>query len=174
MNILKSLSFMLILLALVGTSNVYAQDEDEGLERLPDLELKNLGNKTINVSSYGDNGKITVFSFWATWCIPCKKELNNIADVYEDWQDDYDVEVIAVATDDSRTVAKVKPYVNGKAWDYDVLYDTNQKFQRAIGFQTVPYTVVVDEDGDIMYEHSGYVEGDENELEEIIKELLED
>ena len=65
MNILKSLSFMLILLALVGTSSVYAQDEDEGLERLPDLELKNLDNKTVNVSSYGENGKITVFSFWA-------------------------------------------------------------------------------------------------------------
>jgi len=165
---------MLMLLALVCSSNLYAQDEDEGLERLPDLELKNLDNKTVNVSSYGENGKITVFNFWATWCIPCKKELNNIADVYEDWQDDYDVEVIAVATDDQRTVAKVKPYVNGKAWDYGVLYDTNQKFQRAIGFQTVPYTIVVDEDGDIMYEHSGYVEGDENELEEIIKELLED
>jgi len=173
MNIVKQLCFLLLLVGFAA-GNLQAQDDDDGLERLPDLKLQNLAKKSVNVADYGENKKITVFSFWATWCVPCKKELNNLAELYEDWQDDYDVEIIAVATDDQRSVSRVKPYVDGKGWDYEVLYDTNQEFQRAIGFQTVPFTLVVDEDGDIMYEHSGYVEGDEYELEEVIKELLED
>ncbi len=172
MKFVKQLCFALALMSVVAV-NVFAQDADEEIERLPEISLKNMDGKQVNVSDYGENKKITILSFWATWCAPCKKELNNIAELYEDWQNDYDVEVIAVSTDDARTVAKVKPYVNGQGWDYEVLLDSNEDLKRALNFQTVPFTLVVDHEGDIMYEHSGYVEGDEYELEEVIEELYE-
>lgn len=145
----------------------------QGQDKLPEISLNNTEGEKVDVAEYGNNEKITVFNFWATWCTPCKKELNNIAEMYEDWQDDYNVEVIAVSIDDAKTTSRVKAYVNGQAWDYDVLLDSNQDLKRALNFQTVPYTIVVDQEGNIVDRHTGYVEGDEYELEEKIAELAE-
>lgn len=140
-------------------------------KQLPSLSLNDLYGKKVNVADYGKNNKITVLSFWATWCSPCKKELNNISYMYEDWQDDYDMELVAISIDDMRNVSKVKTYVDGQAWDYDVLLDTNEDLKRMMNFQTVPYTVLINQEGRIVYTHSGYVEGDEFILEDHIKEL---
>lgn len=133
---------------------------------LPELTLEDVDGNKVNVADFAKNGKITIISFWATWCSPCKKELNNIAELYEDWQAEFDLELVAVSVDDQRASARVKPYVDGQAWEYTVLLDKNQDLQRALNFQSVPYTIVVDENGEIIYTHSGYVEGDEYELED--------
>ncbi|HAP31268.1 MAG TPA: thiol:disulfide interchange protein, partial [Flavobacteriales bacterium] len=79
---------------------------------LPKVDLKTLDNNTFNTSDFDNDGKPIVISFWATWCKPCIKELNNIAEVYEDWQDETGVKVIAISIDDARNMSKVKPKVN--------------------------------------------------------------
>ncbi len=140
---------------------------------LPDVELTNIEGAKVNISDYAKNGKITVFSFWATWCSPCKKELNNIAEVYEDWQEEYDMELVAISIDDQRNASKIKPYVNGQAWEYEVLLDVNEDLKRYLNFQTVPYTFVLDQNGEVVYKHTGYVEGDEYILEDKLIELTE-
>lgn len=141
-------------------------------KELPSLVLTDINGKKINVADYGKNGKITVISFWATWCSPCKKELNNISYLYEDWQEDYNMELVAISIDDVRNTSKVKTYVDGQAWEYDVLLDTNEDLKRMMNFQTVPFTVLINKDGRIVYTHAGYVEGDEFILEEKIKALM--
>jgi thiol-disulfide isomerase/thioredoxin len=123
------------------------------------------------VADLGKTGKITVLDFWATWCVPCKKELNNINELYEDWQKKYNVSIVAVSIDDSRSSTKVKPYAEGQRWTYDVLLDVNQDLKRDLNIQSVPFTVVIDQSGKIVYSHSGYTEGDENILEDAIAGL---
>ncbi len=163
---LTIISCLVLIAALSFSAN--AQD------RLPDLELNTVEGETVNISSYGENGKITIFSFWATWCAPCKKELNNISELAEGWAEDLNTEVIAVNIDDQRNLAKVKPYVDGRAWEFPCLTDPNEDLKRALNFQSIPFTLVVDQEGDIVYEHSGYVDGDEYELEEFLEELNEE
>lgn len=155
---------LVVLVLCFVTAGVQAQDTNE----LPDITLSTPDGDEINVQDYATNGKITVINFWATWCVPCRKELNNIAEIYPDWVEDYDMELIAVSTDDSRTASNVGPYVDGKGWEYEVLLDVNEELKRALNFQSVPATLVVNAEGDIIYEHTGYVEGDEYELEKII------
>ena len=79
-----------------------------------------------------DDDKITVLSFWATWCVPCINELDAISDIYEEWQEDLNVEVIAVSTDDSRTQKRIRPMINGKGWEYKILLDKNNDLKRAL------------------------------------------
>lgn len=142
-----------------------------GEKSLPSIELNDINNKKINVADYAKSGQITVLSFWATWCIPCKKELTNMAELYEEWQKKYNLKVVAVSIDDSRNVTKVKPYVEGQRWEYDVLLDVNQDLKRSLNIQSVPFTLLVDATGKVVYSHSGYVDGDEYILEDEIKKV---
>lgn len=162
MNHLKFVSLVFVLL-LGMTLN--AQNT------MPEVSVKDLNGASVAIKDYVDNGKITVFSFWATWCSPCKRELDAIADYYEDWQADYNMELVAVTIDNARALPKVKPMVESKGWEYDILSDVNEDLKRSLNFQTVPMTFVVDQNGKIVYTHSGYNPGDEYELEEKLKEL---
>ena len=140
---------------------------------LHNLTIESLGGKKINIKELGTNGKISVFSFWATWCKPCKKELNNIAEIYEEWQDNYNVQVIAVSIDDARTASKVKTYVDGQSWDYTVLLDPNGDLKRAMGVNNPPHTFVLNGKNEIVWQHNGYADGDEDELFEVIQKTAE-
>lgn len=140
-------------------------------KKLPAITLSDVNGNKVDLSQLNKDGKIIILDFWATWCVPCKKELTNIMELYEEWQKAYNVELVAVSIDDARNTTKVKPMVEGLAWPYLVLLDPNQDLKRILGFQNVPYVVITDRDGNIVYQHTGYVEGDEFELEDRLKEL---
>ncbi|MDG1842000.1 MAG: TlpA disulfide reductase family protein [Crocinitomicaceae bacterium] len=136
---------------------------------LPSIELKDMKGKTVNISELGLDGPI-VISFWATWCSPCKKELNTINEIYQDWQDETGVTLVAVSIDDSKTKNNVPIYVNGKGWEYIVLMDPNGDLKRAMGVNNVPHTFLVNKEGKIVYSHNNYASGDEEILyDEILK-----
>ncbi len=138
-------------------------------QTLPNIEIKDLNGNTVKVNELG-NGKLTVISFWATWCGPCIKELDNVADVYPEWQEKFGAQVIAVSIDDARNSLKVKPVAKGHGWDYQILLDENKQFFTAMNGTNPPLTFVVSPAGHIVYTHQGYVEGAELELEKFLKE----
>ncbi|MCB0484158.1 MAG: TlpA family protein disulfide reductase [Flavobacteriales bacterium] len=138
---------------------------------LPAIDVKDLKGAAFNTSNINNDGKPIVISFWATWCSPCKRELNNIAEVYPDWQEETGVKLVAISIDDARNAQKVKPYINGQSWDYEVYIDQNSDFKRAMGVNNVPHTFLIDGNGRIVWQHNSYAEGDENELYEKIKLL---
>jgi thiol-disulfide isomerase/thioredoxin len=138
---------------------------------LPSVEVKTLYGETINIQKIENSGKPIVISFWATWCKPCKKELNAIAEVYEEWQDETGVKLIAISIDDTRSMTKVAPYVNSSDWDYEVYLDPNRDLARAMGVSTVPHTFLLNGANKIVWQHKGYVDGDEDELLEQIEKI---
>jgi peroxiredoxin len=141
-------------------------------EQLPSIELKDIDGNTVNIQDFGNNGKITIISFWATWCGPCIKELDNMNELYEDWVEDYGLELIAVSVDDARNIPKVKPMVNGRGWPYNVLLDENRDLSRALNVSNPPMTFLIDKEGNIVYKHTGYTEGAEYKLLDEIKKLV--
>ncbi len=138
--------------------------------KLPNVYLKNLKGKTINVGSFNKSNKITIVSFWATWCGPCVKELNAIKKEYPKWQKELGVQLVAVSIDDARTKNRVRALVKGKGWKYNVLLDSNQELKRNMNIANVPYTVVL-KNGEIVYKHSSYTPGFEKELYKKLKAL---
>ena len=161
----KKILFSFLTIALFTTVS-FAQTRS-----LPNKEVKTLDGNNFNIRSLSNNGNPIVISFWATWCKPCKKELNNIAEVYEDWQDETGVKLVAISIDDTRSMSKVNPYVNSSDWDYEVYLDPNSDFKRAMGVSTVPHTFLLNGKNEIVWQHKGYVDGDEDELLEQIKKI---
>ncbi|MBK7873124.1 MAG: TlpA family protein disulfide reductase [Saprospiraceae bacterium] len=137
---------------------------------IPSVEVKTLDGQAVDIQKITNNGKLVILSFWATWCKPCQLELDAMADLYEDWQEQYNVEIIAITIDTQRALPKVGPMVETKGWPYTILSDANQQLKNALNFQTIPQTFLVDANGNVIYAHSGYVPGDEYELEKKIKE----
>lgn len=159
---------LLAAFCLVASLTTMAQNN----QTMPEIILKDVNGKVKNVNDYSKTGKITIISFWATWCTPCKKELSNLNELYEDWKAKYNLELVAISTDNSRNVPKVKPFVDGQGWDFDCLLDINEDLKRALNAPLIPYTVLLDQSGNIVYTHTGYIEGDEFTLEEKIKSLM--
>ena len=158
---------------LVFTQQAYAQTHNSSsldVKKVPAVRLKDINGKEFRTDSLGFNGPV-VISFWATWCAPCKKELMAVHDVYEDWQAETGVNLVAVSIDDEKTKRDVITYVNGKAWDYTVLLDPNGDFKRSMGVNNVPHTFLIDKNGNIVYTHNNYAPGDEEKLFEEIKQL---
>ena len=155
---------MMTLLAtmLFATQQVYAQ--------LPAVTLKTIDGKTVSVDTLSNNGKPFIIDFFATWCKPCNRELDAIAEVYEDWQKETGVKIFAISVDQAQNIQKVKPLVDNHGWEYDVLLDPNSDLKRALGIQAIPYVLVCDGEGKIVYTHMGYTDGEENELIEKVKE----
>ena len=139
-------------------------------KKLPSVKLKNLSGKTVDISLIKNQGKPMIISFWATWCKPCKVELNTIAEEYDDWVDETGVHLIAVSIDDARSTGRVEPYVNAQGWDYTVLLDPNGDLKRAMNVNNVPHTFLVNGNGTIVWDHNNYSPGDEKELyKEVLK-----
>ena len=160
--------FILATFAILLITGLSAQ-----MKSIPSVDMKDLTGKTINSSEFDNEGKPFVINFWATWCSPCKRELDNIAEVYEDWVDETGVKVYAISIDDARRSRQVKPHVDASGWEYEVLLDENSDFRRAMNVSNPPYTFLVNGNGKIVYQHIGYSDGDEDELYEKIKELVE-
>ena len=138
---------------------------------LPSVEVKTLDGSNFNIKNLKNNGKPIVISFWFMKCKPCIKELNAIAEVYEDWQEETGVKLIAISIDDTRSMTKVAPYVNASDWDYEVYLDPNRDLARAMGVSTVPHTFLLNGKNKIVWQHKGYVDGDEDELLEQIEKI---
>lgn len=128
--------------------------------------------QTINQKSVNLNSGLYVVSFWATWCGPCVKELDAINEVYEEWTDEVELQVIAISIDDARTIRRVKPMVNGKSWEFDIVLDENQDLKRRFNVINPPHSFVI-KDGKILYESTGYNPGDEDYLFEQVLKIAE-
>ena len=102
-------------------------------------------------------------------CKPCNRELNTIKEVYEEWQEETGVKLVAISIDDARSASRVKPHVDGNGWEYEVYIDQNQDFKRAMNVVNVPHTFVINGKGEIVWQHTSFVEGSEEELLEVVK-----
>lgn len=141
-------------------------------QNLPTTQVKDV--KTGKKVAFGDaieKGKVTVISFWATWCVPCKKEIKNISLKMADWKKEADFNYMTMSIDEARAEGMVRTYALSQGWSFPYYIDPNSDLKRSLNFQSVPFTIIVDKEGKIAWKHIGYEEGGENEVFAKVKEL---
>ena len=158
----------LFVLIFISSLSLVAQEKLNGF---PSVDIKNIEGKIINTDEFDNGGKPIIVSFWATWCKPCAKELDAISEVYDEWQDETGVKLLAISIDDARNTAKIAPFANGKDWPYEVYLDANSDLKRALNVNAIPHTFLLNGKKEIVWQHTSYFDGDEDELFEEIQKL---
>ena len=156
--------FLLAVMALFLSVSAFAE--------LPSVQLKDINGKRVDTAKLNNGGKPYIISFFATWCKPCLRELDAVNEVYADWQDETGVKLIAVSIDKAQDESKVKPLVNSKGYEYEVLLDPNGDFKRAMGVNMVPTVFMIDGKNNIVETRTQYTDGSEEHLIEAVRELL--
>jgi peroxiredoxin len=155
----------------ISISLLAQNEEDLSFKKAPNFKLINIDGKYIELNKEVGKGPILI-SFWATWCKPCLEEMVEYNKIYSEYKDK-GFTLLAISTDTEKTVAKVKPYIKSKNYNFPVLLDSNSEAARKYYAQQMPYTVLIDKNGNVVYSHMGYMKGDEKKVEMLIVELLE-
>jgi len=154
--------------ALVGiclASISYAQTD------LPETTIKDVNTgKKLAFNQAIEKNKVTLISFWATWCAPCKKEIKNIKLKLDGWKKEADFNYVTVSIDESKAEGLVRTYAMSQGWNFPFYIDPNSDLKRSLNFQNVPFTIIVDKTGKVVYMHSGYEDGGEEEVFAKVKE----
>ena len=163
-------SFVLLLVApsmdLAVASNLLEQKT-----KAPNFKSTGMDGEKIQLEDFLGKGPVVV-DFWATWCKPCIKELPYIQRMHEEYEEQ-GLTVLAVTIDSPRSQSRVKPFIKGRKFTFQVVMDGSQDVFRGLqGRGTIPYVVVIDPEGYVRYRHTGYRPGDEVELENVVKEIL--
>jgi thiol-disulfide isomerase/thioredoxin len=141
-------------------------------QTLPDTQIKDVSSgRKVNFNETVEKGKVTVISFWATWCIPCKKEIKNISLKLADWKKEADFNYQTISVDKVEAEGLVRTYAISQGWKFPYFIDANSDLMRSLSFQNVPFTMIIDKNGKVAFTHSGYEEGGEAEIWAKIKEL---
>lgn len=156
--------FLVLLIAQVNEENQVGR-------MAPNFQLENINGDFVELNDFKGKGPL-LLSFWSTCCKPCIDAVEAFSKLYQQYSAK-GFSLLAISIDDERTVGRVKPYVKTKGYQFPVLLDTNSDVSRIYYAWLVPYTVLINKNGNIIYSHLGYMKGDEIQVKDIIEKLLQ-
>ncbi len=137
-------------------------------DTIQDFTVKDISGKEINLYTYLEKGPV-IIDFWATWCKPCLKELPKVEEIANKYKN---VTLIAISVDKPKDAVKVKTFVKSNKYKFITIHDTSKDIQKRMNVTQVPRTLIIDPAANIVFDHEGYVEGDEVHIEKIIAEMM--
>jgi cytochrome c biogenesis protein CcmG/thiol:disulfide interchange protein DsbE len=133
--------------------------------------VKTVNGDELNFKDLLGKGPVLV-DFWALWCEPCKQEMKAFKAISDKFKSE-GVSVIAINTDQVRSLSKVRAYVNTQGFQFPVLVDPDGDVARDIfSMETLPYSLILRPDGSVFAKHIGYTAGDELNDEKEVLDLI--
>lgn len=143
-------------------------------QTIPDVTVENMKGEKVSSATIFQEEKPTVISLWATWCKPCVQELDAVSEVLEEWKEELEFNCVAVSIDDARAASKARTFASGRGWDgIGIFFDVNGDFRRAVNVNQIPHVLIYDANGKLVYSHSGYVPGGEDDIFTRLKQISE-
>jgi len=137
--------------------------------KMPEFSLPDLSGKTVKLSSLLATGPVLI-DFWASWCQPCLKSLSHYEAIHQKYPN---LHVIAINTDTPKSLSRGKAEIKSKGYTFNVLLDSNRDIQKKLNIDSIPHSFLVNQQGEIVFDHTGYTPGDEVQIEKAVRELLQ-
>ncbi|HPA82390.1 MAG TPA: TlpA disulfide reductase family protein [Thermoanaerobaculales bacterium] len=137
-----------------------------------DFKLKDMDGNAFRLADH--RGEVVYVTFWATWCVPCRRELPLLESMYAELKD-RGLLVIGVNTDPAANKSKIKPFVNQYKFSFPTVLDPDNNVHDTYNpTRELPYGLLIDREGNLHKTYAGYRTGDEELLREDILKLLGD
>lgn len=154
------------LLVFILISNLFSQSI------FPNNKVQLINSKTTNM--YNLTSEVTFISFWATWCLPCLKEIDKVNEFIDDFDN---VSVVLINEDRPGDKAKVKSFIRSRRYpvddNYHIIFDFDKKLSRYFNAQPIPLTLIL-KNNKVVYRKRGFFVGDEIELKKQLGIALND
>ncbi len=147
--------------------NVSDEEVDSNVIPALDFTVYDQSGEAVNLSDF--YGKPIVVNFWATWCGPCKSELPAFETLYQEYSE---VEFLMVNLTDGaqETVGGVSQFLVDNDYHFPVYFDTEMDAALTYSVYSIPATLFIDADGNIVASHMGAMS--EDTLRNYIENLL--
>lgn len=149
------------------TSNDVKNDT-ESLLKATDFYVYNANNEKVNLSD--KIGKPIIVNFWASWCPPCKGELPAFDSIYKKYDDEVNFMMVDLVDGSRETREKADQLIQQNGYTFPIFYDLDKDAALAYSIRSIPYTIVIDKEGNLVKNFLGPI--DEKTLEETIEALL--
>ncbi len=154
-----------------GASSSGSTSQPGGGAAANDFTLNTVEGSQVSLSSYLGR-KVVLMDFMATWCSPCTMQLPHLQRFYEKYKDDGLV-VLGISMDGPETIADVGPYARRQGVTFPVLLDEDTRVTSIYNpRRAAPLVVFIGLDGRVASVREGFLQGDEVQVEQTIKQLL--
>jgi len=136
-------------------------------QQIPNLQLISLQGEQFQMQEFTSDTPVMI-NFWSLTCAPCKREMRHL-DAFEKKYDDF--KIVSINIDTPKSLARVKSYVRSNDYSFQVFLDPEQQIFQKLGGRLMPYSIFVDQGGDIISRHVGYAPGDEKKYDKTIQSL---
>jgi len=138
-------------------------------QTIPQATVVSPEGKSYAFEKLVSGDKPVIVSFWATWCVPCIKELNEINEFYPQWKKETGARMIAISIDNNRNAQRIPAFIKRQGWNFEVYHDKNMDLAKAYKIYSIPYMLIF-KNGEIIFENTGYIQGMSEDIYDIIKE----
>ena len=172
-NFNKKILLLLLLVILSGNAcAVEYLDKISDKIKFPALKVLNNKEKPLILKFNQDlQKKGYIINFWATWCVPCKKELPDLS-LLKSKIKKYNIDVLTISIDKKDIKDQLEFLSNNGASNLNHFFDKEMEIFKALKLRGIPTTIIVDQNGYIISKHEGILKWGEDEVINKIKSLF--
>lgn len=138
-----------------NTSSNIETTETTSSEVAADFTVCDAEGNTIKLSDF--KGKGVVVNFWADWCSPCRQELPDFMQAYEKYKNDVIFMMVNVSCESDEQIQSILKFAEDNSYSFPIYFDKLQSASIAYGVRTIPLSVFIDKNGNIVGTHNGVI-----------------
>ena len=137
----------------------------------PDFSTAAVANGKGTVALGALRGKVVLVDFWGTFCEPCKKSFPKLQDLHGKYGAS-GLRVVGISEDEAEDKNKIGDFASAYGAKFTLAWDADKSIASSYKPETMPTSFLIDKNGIVRYAHVGYHDGEEEQIEKEIKELL--
>ena len=129
----------------VQEETTQTSEDTQELQQAPDFEVFDLAGNAVKLSDF--QGKPVVVNFWASWCGPCKSEMPDFEEMYQQYGDEVHFLMVNMTDGSRETVEVASEFIAEQGYTFPVYYDTEYSAAITYGVTSIPATYFIDAQG---------------------------